>query len=129
MGIFLSGSLIQTIILVNNEKYAFPAWHGTLLAIVCQLMAYMINVYGSRALPRWQNAFFALHVLAYFAYIIPIWVSAPKTSHSEVWTSFQNDGGWPNMILAVLVGQLTGIAAEVGIDTVSCARAKSFEYR
>lgn len=27
MGIFLVGSLIQTIILVNDEGYVFPAWY------------------------------------------------------------------------------------------------------
>ena len=78
-----------------------------------------MNIYGAKFLPYWQNAFFVLHILAYFAYIVPIWVSAPTASHSQVWGQFQNEGGWPNMGLAVLVGQLTGISEQVGIDTVS----------
>lgn len=119
MGIFLAGSLIQTMILVGNEDYAFPAWHGTMLAIGAMLVSYIANVYGSRALPYWQNAVFAIHVAAYFAYIIPVWVSAPTATHSQVWTEFQNEGGWSNVVLAVLIGQLSGISNQVGIDTVS----------
>lgn len=69
MGIFLVGSLIQTIILVNDETYLFPNWHGTLLAVVAMLVAYLANVYGAKALPYWQNAMFAVHILAYFGKI------------------------------------------------------------
>ncbi|TKX20009.1 amino acid permease-like protein 7 [Elsinoe australis] len=119
MGIFLAGSLIQTMILVGNEDYAFPAWHGTMLAIGAMLVSYIANVYGSRALPYWQNAVFAIHVAAYFAYIIPVWVSAPTATHSQVWTEFQNEGGWSNVVLAVLIGQLSGISNQVGIDTAA----------
>lgn len=121
MGIFIAGSLIQTIILINDEDYAFPAYQGALLAIAVVVVCYVVNAYASKALPYWQNAFFLLHVLAYFAYIVPIWVNAPTATHSQVWGEFQNDGGWPSMSLAVLVGQVTGISEQVGIDTVSLA--------
>lgn len=50
-----------------------------------------------------------VHKLAYLAYIIPQWVSAPRASHSQVWLEFENNGGWSNMELAVHVGQLAGI--------------------
>ena len=78
-----------------------------------------MTVYTSKALPYWQNAFFLLHILAYFAYLVPVWVSAPVATHSQVWKKFENEGGWSSLQLAVLVGQLTGIGAQVGIDTVS----------
>ena len=119
MGIFLVGSLIQTIILVNDDSYGFASWQGTLLAIGAMIIAYAGNVYGSKALPYWQNAVFAVHVVAYFGYIVPIWVNAPTASHSQVWGEFQNLGGWNNIGMAVLVGQLSGISQQTGIDTVS----------
>lgn len=113
------GSLIQTTILVNWEDYPFPAWQCTLLAFAAMAIAYVGNVYGAKALPYWQNAVFAVHILAYFGYIIPVWVSAPVATHKQVWTEFQNEGGWSSVGFAVLVGQLTGISAQAGIDTVS----------
>ena len=74
-------------------------------------------MYGSKILPYWQNAVFAVHIIAYFGYIVPIWVKAPAATHSQVWAEFQNEGGWSSMGLTLLVGQLTGISAQVGIDT------------
>ena len=118
MGIFLVGSLVQTIILVNNESYPFPSWQGTLLAIGAMCLAYIGNVYGSKILPRWQIAVFIIHVVGYIGYIVPVWVKAPRATHYQVWGEFDNTGGWSNIGLAVLVGQLSGISQQVGIDTV-----------
>lgn len=82
-------------------------------------IAYGAVVYGSRALPYWQNAVFAVHILGFFAYIVPIWVNAPTASHREVWLTFENFGGWSSLGLAALVGQLTGISGFAGLDAVS----------
>jgi choline transport protein len=46
IGIFLVGSLVQTMILINDENYAFPAWHCTLLACGAMSVAYLGSVYG-----------------------------------------------------------------------------------
>ncbi|KAK5694409.1 hypothetical protein LTR17_024831 [Elasticomyces elasticus] len=119
IGIFIVGSLIQTIISINDESYGFAAWQCTLLAFGAMLIAYCGSVYGSKALPYWQNAVFAVHIMAYFAYIIPIWVSAPTATHQQVWTEFSNEGGWSSMGLTVLIGQLTGISQQVGLDTAA----------
>ena len=105
-------------ILINDETYAFPSWHGTLLAFAAMLVAFLGNVYGSKALPSWQNAVFTIHIIGYFGYIVPVWVKAPKASHTQVWSDFQNEGGWSSMGLAVLVGQLAGISQFIGVDTV-----------
>ena len=61
---------------------------------------------------------FAIHIMAYFAFIIPIWVNAPRASSQQVWTDFSNSGGWSNLGLSVMIGQLSGIYTQVGIDTV-----------
>lgn len=85
------------------------------------IIAYGANIYGAKILPYWQNIFFALHILAYFAYIVPIWINAPVASHTAVWSTFQNEGGWSSMGLTILAGQLTGISEQVGIDTTVSA--------
>lgn len=82
------------------------------------LIAGGVNVYGTKALPYWQTTIFALHVAAYFGYIIPIWANAPRATHYQVWGEFQNSGGWSSIGLAILVGQLSGISQNTGIDTV-----------
>ena len=102
-----------------NENYAFPAWQGTLLSFAAILVAYVVTTYGVRVMPYWQVPVFATSLAAHFAYIIPIWVNAPRATHKEIWTGFSNTGGWPDMTLAVLVGQLSGISMQTGVDTVS----------
>ncbi|KAK0336110.1 hypothetical protein LTR59_000865 [Friedmanniomyces endolithicus] len=119
-GLFLVGSLIQTMILINDDSYGFPSWQGTLLAFMAVLIAYTGVVYGAKVLPYWQNAVFVVHILAYLGYIIPVWVSSPRATHAQVWTEFDNGGGWNSMGLSVLIGQLSGISTQCGgIDTAA----------
>jgi hypothetical protein len=118
IGVFLVGTLIQSIISINIPTYAFPSWHATLLVIGAVGIAFAGNVFGAKVLPHWQNAVFAIHVMAYFAFIIPIWVNAPRVPSSQVWSGFENSGGWSNLSLSVMIGQLSGIYTQVGVDTV-----------
>lgn len=115
---FEVGIVIQAIISANIE-YAAPRWHATAINIAFTLFALGANVLGSRALPYWQNAVFAVHILAFVGFLAPIWVNVPKASHFDVWALWENRGGWPSTTLAVLVGQMPCIAAQIGIDTVS----------
>ncbi|KAJ3494558.1 hypothetical protein NLG97_g3999 [Lecanicillium saksenae] len=117
-GMFEVGIVIQAIITANME-YAPPRWHATVINIAFTLFALACNILGSRALPYWQNAVFALHILAFVAFLAPIWVNVPRVDHYEVWGHWENSGGWPTMALAVLVGQMPAISAHVGIDTAA----------
>ena len=130
LGVFLVGTLIQSIISINDPTYTFPAWHATLLVIGAVCIAFIGNVYGAKVLHLWQNAVFCIHVLAYFAFIIPIWVNAPKASSKDVWTKFEYNGGWKSPGLSVLAGQLTGIYFQLGFDTVcTCSKSLAFMVR
>ncbi|KAK3181295.1 hypothetical protein K4F52_007439 [Lecanicillium sp. MT-2017a] len=119
LGVLLVGTLMQTIIVVNVPDYSSPAWHGTLLSLVPVVLAFTGSVYGSKVLPYWQHAAFTVHVLAYLAILIPIWINAPEATHEQVWTSFESSGGWSSLPLAVMIGQLPGITFQVGIDAAT----------
>lgn len=117
--IILVGTLIQTVIQLNNPDYSFPNWHGTIIAIVVIFLSCAINIFASKSLPYWQNAAFTFSFLVYFAFIIPIWVAAPQAKSTQVWNEFTiGDGAWPTMALAILVGQQPALIGQVGIDTV-----------
>jgi choline transport protein len=116
-GVLLVGTLIQTMIFLNNEDYAFPNYQGTLLAFAAILIGITGTIFGSKVLPYWQNAVFLFHVLAFFAWLVPVWVYAPKATHHQVWFEWDTLAGWNNIGLAVMIGQLTGISNNVGIDT------------
>jgi amino acid transporter len=118
-GLFLAGQIIQIIISLHDETYTFPRWQTTLLTIAVICVAYVGDVYGYRVLHLWQNAIFALQIMVYFAFFVPIWVNAPRATSSQVWSEFTFSGGWPNAGLAVLVGQQTGIFSQIGFDTAA----------
>jgi len=119
IGVFLTGTLIQVIILENNPDYLFPTWQGSLLVMAIIVLVGVINIFGAKIIPKLQNAIFALHIMAYICFIVPIWVNAPKASASAVFGGFSNSGGWSSMGLAVLAGQLSGIYTQVGVDTAA----------
>jgi hypothetical protein len=116
--------MIQTTVLVSYPDYTQPLWQVTIFILVAITVSFIGNVAFHRALPHWQNAAFVLHVLAYFAILIPIWVNAPMASSEQVWTGFENSGGWSSMGLAVMIGQLPGATFQVGIDTVRETRVE-----
>ncbi|KAG5927306.1 hypothetical protein E4U42_002365 [Claviceps africana] len=118
-GIFLVGTLLQAVVTINKVNYEPAHWHGTLLVMAISLIALAANVYGARLLPRWQNIVFVLHIGAYFAVLAPVWVNAPRAESTQVWSGFENSGMWPSMSLAILIGQMPGITAQVGIDTAA----------
>lgn len=118
VGVFLTGTLIQVIILENNPNtYLFPAWQGSLFVMAVILLVAIINIYGYKLIPKVQQAAFLLHLMGYVCFPVPIWVNAPKTSAKVVFTEFANYGGWSTTGLAVLAGQLSGIYTQIGVDT------------
>lgn len=82
------------------------------------LMTVLVNIFGANIIPHTQNAIFALSLLAFVAFLAPIWANAPLASSHAVWASWKDSGDWGNLGLAVMVGQLPAIAAFQGIDTV-----------
>ena len=118
-GLILIGTLVQSIILLNNPDYACPNWHATLLAMAAIGIIALSNYFGSKLLPRLQKPAFAIHILAYSAFLIPVWMNAPKADSKQVWTDIKSSGGWSSLPLSVMIGQFPAIAAQTTIDTVS----------
>ena len=45
-GPFLVGTIIQSLILVNDSSYAYPNWHGTMLTWGVAILVALANIYG-----------------------------------------------------------------------------------
>ena len=78
-----------------------------------------LNILLSRFIPRVQTLFFVLHILAFFAVMIPICINAPKATAKQVFTEFDNRGGWSSTGFAVLAGQLSAIYMMGGTDSAA----------
>ena len=60
-----------------------------------------------------------LHVLGFFGIMIPLWVFAPRSDASAVFTQFNDGGGWGNTGLACLVGILGPVVSLLGSDAAT----------
>ena len=103
-GAYLCATIIQGLIVLNNPGYNFQRWHGTLLlwAVIC--VAVLVNTVISSLLPKIECVILIVHVLGFFAVMIPLVYMAPHGSAEDVFTLFVNGGGWQTTGLSFFVG-------------------------
>ena len=113
-GSFLTGTIIQGLIGLNNPDYEGTNWQGTLLVFAMVLVLYLFNVYAYKQMPMMQNFLLVVHTLGFLVIIIVLWALAPHQSAAAVFTEFTNDGGWQSAGLAVMIGQISAIYGSLG---------------
>ena len=113
-GSFLTGTIIQALLVINYDTYNPKPYQGTLLVFAMVLVLYVVNIWGASWWPKIQNGLMVLHILGFLIVIIVLWVCAPHQSAKAVFTGFTNEGGWSTMGLSIMVGQITAIYALLG---------------
>lgn len=116
---FLAGGQIQGLVILNNPDYVPERWHGTLLIMAVATFSILFNTLLARKLPLVEGIVLVLHIFGFFAVFITMWVLGPRSEAKEVFGSFQDNAGWGNVGLSVLVGQLTPIFALLGADAAT----------
>ena len=89
-----------------NPGYAPKPWETTLLLWAAILLAVFINTIVSRALPKIESLIMILHIIGFFAILIPLVYMAPQGKASDAFTIFLNGGGWPTTGLSFFIGLL-----------------------
>lgn len=116
---FLAGTEIQGLIALNYPgTYDFQRWHGTLLTIAVAAVCGIFNTFLARKLPLVEGCILILHILGFFAIMIPLLVLAPRREARAVFTEF-NDNGWGSIVLSSLVGILTPTVSLLGSDAAT----------
>ncbi|KAM3496866.1 hypothetical protein MY10362_009764 [Beauveria mimosiformis] len=114
---FLTGTMIQGMIAMNNvETYVPQPYQGTLLFWAIMLFAVFINAIVSSALPKFEGLILILHVLGFFAILIPMVSLGYHGDPQQGFTEFRNGGGWPTQGLSFMVGLIGNVFAFVGVD-------------
>ncbi|KAI8931135.1 hypothetical protein NX059_011489 [Plenodomus lindquistii] len=116
---FLAAGQIQGLMILNNSSYIPERWHSTLLTIAVATFAIVFNTILARKLPLVEGIVLVLHIFGFFAFIITLWVLAPRSTPQEVFGSFQDNAGWGSIGLSVLVGQVSPIFALAGADAAT----------
>ncbi|KAL8752452.1 MAG: hypothetical protein Q9184_005731 [Pyrenodesmia sp. 2 TL-2023] len=115
-GGYLCGTLIQGLIALNNPEYNFQRWHGTLLFWAVILVVVIVNTVISSLLPKLECLILIIHVLGFFAILIPLVYMAPHGNATEVFTTFLNQGGWQTTGLSFFIGLQGTVFAFLGAD-------------
>lgn len=108
-GSFLTGTIIQGLITVNNPNYSPTNWQGTLFVFAMVIVLFIANVWGAKSLPTLQNILLIIHVFGFFTVIIILWVMSPRHTAKVVFTQFTNEGNWSSIGLSLMVGQISAI--------------------
>ncbi|MCJ1361829.1 hypothetical protein MMC16_000929 [Acarospora aff. strigata] len=101
---------------MDNPTYTFQRWHGTLLFWAIIFLAVLINTVISSLLSKLEGLILILHILGFFAVLIPLVYMAPHGSASDVFTLFLNHGGWSTQGLSFFVGLIGNVFSMLGAD-------------
>ena len=106
---YLAGTLIQGLITVNSPSYQAKGWQGTLLFWAVILAAVAVNTVVASALPKIEGLILIIHILGFFAILIPLVYLAQPVPARQVFTLFLNLGNWDTQGLSFFIG-LAGLA-------------------
>lgn len=106
---YLGGTLIQGMITLHNPSYQATGWQGTLLLWAVIVLAVTVNTVVASALPMIEGFILILHVLGFFAVLIPLVYLAKPVPAQQVFSAWLNQGDWPTQGLSFFIG-LIGLA-------------------
>ena len=86
----------------------------TLILWAAILFAVFVNTVLCRFLPKIEGLILILHVMAFFAILIPLLYMAPHNSAQTVFTTFLNEGAWPTTGTSFMVGLLVPANVLIG---------------
>ena len=115
-GMFLLGVQVQGLIALTHESYTPQAWQGYLFVILMVSIGLALNTWAAKQLPLIEGIILVFHIFGWATVLIVLWILSPKNTAHEVFTSFQNEGGWSSIGLSMLVGQVTSIYGLIGSD-------------
>ncbi|KAI0397208.1 putative GABA permease [Xylariaceae sp. FL0594] len=117
-GGFMTGTMIQGLILLTHPEYAgvMKNWHGTLLFWAVVLVSYAINTAAGSLLAKFEGLVLVLHILGFFAVILPLTLLSPHGTAKDVFNTWTNAGLWQTQGLSFCVGIIGNVFAFLGGD-------------
>ncbi|KAK0937294.1 hypothetical protein LTR29_011117 [Friedmanniomyces endolithicus] len=112
---YAAGQQVQAIIVLANPQFAIQTWETALLAMAVVVVAVGFNTVLYRKLPIVEGIVMIVHVFGFFAFVIVLWVMAPR-GDSSVLTTFTTNG-WSSAGVACLVGISAPIGDLIGADS------------
>lgn len=100
-----------------NSNHVPKGWQNTLLAWAVLAFAVIVNTVASSSLAKFEGLILILHIVGFFAIVIPLTYLAPHASAQDVFRTFINAGGWDTQAYSFFVGLVGAVYAFVGADS------------
>ncbi|KAL5044339.1 hypothetical protein BDW71DRAFT_199029 [Aspergillus fruticulosus] len=114
---FLASTMLQGVIVLNYQTYGMDRWQATLIYLALVGLGTAVNIWGSRLLSFVESISLVIHVCAFIAIFVVLWVCAPaKGSATFVFTAFVNNSGWSSSGIAWSIGMLSSCYVLAGYD-------------
>ncbi|EUC43273.1 hypothetical protein COCMIDRAFT_38752 [Bipolaris oryzae ATCC 44560] len=113
---YLGGAVLQSTILLVKPEYTPKPYQAMLIGWALLAFAVIINTVGSKTLAHFEGLILILHVLGFFAILIPM-VYLGDHSDASILTTFVNSGGWSTQTLSFMVGLPSSVFALIGVDS------------
>lgn len=122
---FFVAGLIEAMVTQSHPEFSLTAWQLTFLYWAILLLCVAVNTVLSRALPVLEIMILILHVLGFFAVLIPMAYLPAHNSAAEVFTTWINGGKWNTQTLSFFIGLQANAVAFGGM---SLSSANPFLY-
>lgn len=90
-----------------------------MLTIAIIVFCGLFNSFLADRLPLVEGLVLVLHVVGFFAILIPLWIFAPRGDPTVIFTTFNDGGGWGSIGLSCLVGILGPVVSLLGSDAAT----------
>ena len=115
-GVYQASSMMQGLAILANPAYQPQPWHQILIGLGVTLFAVFINTRGGVILPRFEGFMLILHVMGFFAILIPLVTISPHRSAEEVFRNFMNAGNEPTQGVSFMIGTIGALFTLCGAD-------------
>lgn len=123
-----SATVLQGTIVLARPSYVPQAWHTILIMWGWALFATSINLTTGRLIARFEAITLVLHLVGFFGVLIPLVYLSSHNNAGFVFNTFYNNGGWPNMGLAFLVGADCAVHMAEEIQAAAIVVPRSMMY-
>jgi choline transport protein len=106
---FLEGTILQGLIILNDDSYIPKGWHGTLLAWSILALPLLCNVFARKLLAPVEVLGGILHIALFVVFIVVLVALSPRSSASYVFTeTTTNLSGYSSGGVSWCIGLLSG---------------------
>ena len=111
----LTSTLVQGLVLLwHPDANVATLWQTTLFIMLFLVAGTAFNIFCARQLPLTEGIFMVVHVVGFFTFVIVLWVTSEHAPAHQVFTQFEDYGGWGNKGLSTLVGITTPLWCFLG---------------